>query len=185
MPYAYDNKLIYYAQDNSFDSLMPSVTKKLVVMAVLTSITIVSIFLLSYITYAYLGVSGAIRTIDVSVQNVNFTVVNSTLAYTRTFLKISNPSEFTFLLWQTQLYLQLNVTVIGLGNPSRHSIEVLPFSNTTLPEMLMKVTDPQKVSLLARTGAKDWHLKIRVRLYSHQLFEENIRLEFSKKISTE
>ena len=148
---------------------------------VLLAITIVSTFLLSYTTYVYIGVHQALATVEISILDFNFTVINSSLASTNISFTIDNPSEFAF--WMELSYQELYLNGEELGETWLRFNEPVTLSTFSNISITIKtwISGSEKVALLT-SNSRHWYILLTIWLYPPMFSRQTIIERFSIEV---
>ena len=147
---------------------MPLNIGKVIKFAFIT-FTAVLIIVLSYTVIVYLGVADAVRKIDVSVQDLDVTFLDSN-ASVMTTLSIRNPSRFAFEAKSLFQKLYLNGKFVE-GKWLRDII-IPPFSNTPVTMAFNDVPLPGNTT----EPAQNWLVSMFINLETP--LPENVSLHF-------
>ena len=155
-----------------------------------TSVTLISVLSLSYTFYMYVGTYTALRMINVSIQDMGFTIIDSTHATVYNNLSVYNPSKFTFVLSCVHQEIYVNGQFMGEGWRTMYTnvIQLTPLSNVSILMLAGIKDDPQVdpdriVSILNETTEKSWHLITGI--YVDAPIIGNVWVKFDEDIQTE
>lgn len=137
------------------------------------SFTFVAILLFSYTMYLWIGVAGALREVDLTIEEIVFDYLSNNNASIKPVLSIHNPSSFTFHVSYLAIKeVRLNGHSVGLPGSKEHTgvfryyppdnlLLLEPLSNTTVEFDIKPEND---VSCWLNDDGLQWSLSIRMHI---------------------